>query len=263
MKHTNKMCEKSYPGIGLCIYCMDDFPNEKLSKEHIVPLALNGTLVIQNSVCKDCEGFTNKEFENEALQADFLVPRLLLELRRRNKKKITKALPPVDIIDANDESIKAITLELSDYPPIVSFYKFDPAGALVGIDRGIGLSSISFQFVTFPFPSLPSGHKSVELTHKSIWSAYALALAKMAYSFAVAECGISSFDGDAIRDLLLGKRSDILNFVGGPLDSDAVSNNQLHFLRVNKRGGKLSVSVNLFASYSAVRNEVYVGKIIK
>lgn len=245
----------------MCIYCMTPLPDNELTKEHIIPLALNGTLTFRNAVCETCRDYTNKAFENVSLQADFLIPRLLLELKRRQKG--TKPFPPAAVVTANDEAIEELILELADYPPVASFYTFDPAGALVEIDRGEGLEFIRLVFVKFPSPNYPSGLKQVEVTHKGVWSAYALSLAKMAYCYAVAEKGIGSFDGQGIRDLLLGKRTDILNFVGGPLDNDPVAKGHLHRLRMNTRGDSVSVTINLFASYSAVRNEVFVGKAIR
>ena len=43
---------------------------------------------------------------------------------------------------------------------------------------------------------------------------FAKMVAKIGYCYAVAKLGFDAFDGDAIRELLAGKRDDVYNFVG-------------------------------------------------
>jgi hypothetical protein len=128
-----------YPSQGRCIYCLKSAPS--LTKEHIVPEALNGSWLIHGAVCEPCRAHSNEAYENPALQCDMiLVARRLLELKRKraNKKK-PLTMPPVwpgDVAGTtNVEGLERRQLEPDQYPPVFKMIIIQPAGKLVGIDR--------------------------------------------------------------------------------------------------------------------------------
>jgi hypothetical protein len=90
---------------------------------------------------------------------------------------------------------------------------------------------------------------------------FSLTLAKIAYTYAVAERGLNGFDGDEIRALLRGERDDVYNFVGGLSRPEHFANRHLHALYIRERGDVLTVVVHLFASCKMMPYEVVVGKI--
>jgi hypothetical protein len=216
---------------------------------------------MRKAACDPCRDYTNTKFENTALQADFLVPRLLLELKRR-KKSIQKKLPKATIINHDNSRIEEIELQLSEYPPVVQFLKFRPAGLLVNEERTGGLEHIQVTSLNFNLPRSYS-YKAIETRHKFNHTAFSTTLAKIAYCFAVAEKGIDYFDGSSIRDLLLGRRTDTFNFVGGVLNGEHTSPTYLHHLSFRVRDNWLTVIVHLFASFNAEPYEVVVGKALK
>jgi hypothetical protein len=185
------MDKKNYDSIGRCIYCLGYFSPSELTDEHIVPLALNGTLIMKKAACDPCRDHTNKQFENDALQADFLVPRLLLELKRRKKSK-PKKLPAANIILHDDTEIRDIALELSQYPPIAHFFVFDPAGRLIGQEKTGDLDSFRIIDIHLPQPQNVF-YRRVETNHKQDFTSFAMTLAKIAYCFAVAEKRVGLF----------------------------------------------------------------------
>ncbi|MGZ5817880.1 MAG: HNH endonuclease, partial [Burkholderiaceae bacterium] len=216
MQPSMKMLSKNYQGFGRCIYCTQVFPTNELTREHIVPLALNGTLVIENAACKPCQTRSNESYENAALQANFLVPRLLLELKRR-KKKVEKHLPLVAIGNvANDATaIFDLELDLAQYPPYIPFLRLKLPGRLEGIERDGNLSEVRTQFV--PIQKASSVPLSGITTRTKLdHTAFGLTVAKIAFCFAIAERGLEAIDLSELRDLLLGKRSDLYNYVGSP-----------------------------------------------
>jgi hypothetical protein len=73
--------------------------------------------------------------------------------------------------------------------------------------------------------------------------------------------GLDYFDGAEIRDLILGKRSDTFNFVGGPLVREDAQPAKLHHLSFRRHKGLLTVVVHLFASFYLKPYEIVVGKI--
>lgn len=269
MRPSTFMAGKSYPPPGRCIYCLrgehDAAIDEKgvRTDEHIIPYALNGSLVIKDAVCSVCQKVTGRP-EQEALNSDLLVPRLLLELkRRRAKKKRQKSLPPValgNLTYSDDLSAFSIELSAAQYPPIIQLLVVPPPGFLTGKLRPDGdLDGFQMVFCNLGIKSaLP--HTSVTTRSCHNFTAFFYLVTKIAYSYAIAELGFSSFDGHAIRELLLGKRVDMFNFVGGPYIQEGGSKSSLHRLSIRRRGDWVTVIVHLFSSTGVPPYEVVVGR---
>ncbi len=99
MRPSLSMRRKRYKGIGLCIYCLKPFVPDQLTREHIIPDALRGTLIFENAVCANCQRITGKD-ESEALKQELLVPRVLLNLKPKNQ-----VLPlPLVFIGSHDDA---------------------------------------------------------------------------------------------------------------------------------------------------------------
>jgi hypothetical protein len=217
--HSMALRPQPYPSQGRCIYCLKQVA--KLTEEHIVPLALNGSWVIDGAACEPCRAHSNEAYENAALQCDLLrVPRQLLELRRRraNKKK-PLTMPPVwpgnSAGMTSVEGLERLQLEPDQYPPVFMMVIFQPAGKLLGIDRNVvreGQIRVWFRNIA-KSNQQPIG----DVTVRQIFdhTSFAHMLAKIAYCYAVAERGLDGFNGEEIRQLLSGERDDIYNFVGG------------------------------------------------
>lgn len=96
---------------------------------------------------------------------------------------------------------------------------------------------------------------------------FAMMLAKIAYCYTMAEYGETYFDAKDIRDLLLGNRHDVYNFVGNTETPERLATRELHGLYFRRRGEWLTVLVHLFASCQGQQNtnictpyEVVVGR---
>ncbi len=264
---SHKMRDQTYPAVGFCIYCLDrSIPDAELTLEHIIANALSGTLRLPKSACRKCAEYGNKKFEQPALNSSFLLARLLLQLRAQGKKT-SRPLPPVALgcvdISGTNTDIFDTVISIDEHPKALVFVVFPEAGFLSGIDSPKGLSSLRLSFT-----SIQSGFKSSPLERVSInsdlnFTALAYALAKIAYAYAVAERGIHGFEGDAIRKLLTGERSDIFNFVGSPQESSKRKYQELHRLSFSVKNGILVVLVHLFSSYGVRPYEVAVGKLLR
>ena len=146
-----------------------------------------------------------------------------------------------------------------EYPNIIQLSVLEPAGKLVGVDRGGDLKSFRIAIVNLgPSPKQRSNVTTRESRHHT---SFALLLAKIGYSYAVAELGIGAFDGSEIRDLLKDRRQDSYNFVGGMSRKEHYAERHLHALYVKRRGAMVTVVVHLFASLGMVPYEVVVGEI--
>ena len=235
-----------YPSLGKCIFCLGSPPESELTDEHIIPFALNGNLVFVDGTCKKCAEYGNKTFEQPALNADLYLPRVLLQLRRRNKKT-QKTLPTVAL---GDDTLGCggpkVQLDINTFPKQLALVVFDPAGLISNVERSSDLSSLGVCFFNLWFHDptpIPGG---VTVESKATNGPFATALAKSAYCFAVAELGLDAFDGDDIRDLLTGKRQDVYNFVGAPAAKEKLSDNHLHELYIRRQGPWVTVLVHLF-----------------
>jgi hypothetical protein len=238
-----------------CVFCLADLsklPPEEVTDEHIIPRALNGSLVIRNGVCAPCAKLSNKNYENIALNNDLFVARRLLDLkksRRRGKKqKSPEPLPLVALGNHVTGGEELFNIQLSDdeYPDRFSLILFPPPGRLTGEDRGSEIKSIRGQF--FDLGSNQGRRMNVTTREPHVNGPFATMLAKIAYCYAIAEKNFDAFDGDDIRDLLMGRRDDVYNFVGCPAEPEVLSDRPLHALYFRERGDWLTVLVHFFAS---------------
>jgi hypothetical protein len=216
------MRQHDYHLDGRCIYCLTDmtgWKDEDKTDEHIIARALNGGLIIRHGACKACAKLSNDEYENTALNTDLLVPKRILELRksrRRGRKQLPpKPLPPLALGNQTmnpNVDIFDITAQKEQYPQTFALIGFPPPGLLSGIDRGSGITEMRVQL--FNLGPKKETLNNVTTRTPFVNGPFAKMLAKIGYCYAVAERNIDGFDGDAIRDLLAGRRGDVYNFVG-------------------------------------------------
>jgi hypothetical protein len=256
------MRQKHYPSFCICIYCLNPFPPDQLTDEHIIPYALNGTLVIEKAACESCRDRSNRVYEEPALNADFLVPRLLMEMKRRKKAK-PKRFPLVSL--GGGIHAKAcdfdVELKAAEYPPLFQLLVLPIPGRLADVDRGSTLSTLQHQIYHLPKTWEAERFQSGITTRTAFaHTAFSTTLAKIAYCFAVAECGLNTYDFSELRELLLGKRDDVYNFVGSRDVTSGSTDWHLHDVRVVQHSSFLTVHVHLFASCRLRPYEVVVAK---
>ena len=259
------MTGKSYPGTEVCVYCMRPFAPHELTDEHIIPEALGGALIFKKAACICCARHSNQAYENIALQADFLVPRLLLELKRkRQNQKTPKKLPLASSQCFSPENsahvVYDLELEVAQYPQVFDWIVIEPPGKLVGIERGEGLKGMWIQHIDLGIRSTLSYPVSTRHMHNH--TAFGLTVVKIGYCFAMAERGFDKFDGSEVRDLLSGKRNDLYNFFGSSSDGSSIRLDQLHHISLIEEKGFLIARVQLFASCAALPYLVVLGPIL-
>ncbi|WP_458137110.1 hypothetical protein [Methylomonas sp. YC3] len=120
------------------------------------------------------------------------------------------------------------------------------------------LESLRIQIVNLRINPMPS--TGVTLRTPFNHTAFSLTLAKIGYCYAIAERGYDSFESTEIRDLLLGYRDDVYNFVGSYGISEKPKINQLHWLSLVKIGKYLVARVHLFASCGITPYQVVLGE---
>lgn len=247
------MRQHDYRLDGRCVYCradMSGYAAEEITDEHIIPRALNGTLVIRRGACVVCARLSNKNYEAAALNSDLLVPRRLLELKASRRRGRSQSAPRPLPLTARGEAVMGggdfeINLAREDYPQTFALIVFQPAGLLAGDDRGGDLQRMRLQVF-----NMGGSNPNTDITTRSPMTngPFAMMLAKIGYCYAMAEYGESYFRSGDIRDLLLGRRHDVYNFVGNTEDPERLTTKALHGLYFRRRGEWLTVVVHLFAS---------------
>ena len=249
----------SYDPPGQCIYCGDKSNTELLTREHIMPFALNGTLVIPKASCPKCSEITSK-VETFCLQKMFIDARTHLGLASRSKRK-KKPRPPLRVghIGPSNEVEWWQELSAGKHPFALLSFGFGPAGILSGRPPN-DPPSIQMCFTPAPgfaerFGALPVNASVGYVVDTDL---FARMLAKIAHSFAVAGLGLAGFQ-PFLPDVILGHDRDIFRYVGGAIGGDE-HNPNLHSIRLKVENGIVTVYVRLFAALGAPAYLIAVGR---
>jgi hypothetical protein len=261
MLRSTALVSKRYPSPGKCIFCAS---KSDLTDEHIVPRALSGAgeIVFEAASCATCNGYANRTYEQKAWENDFIGVRHMLELKQSKRRRSSeRRMPKVAYNAANEDPLPTAefrhTLPAAHYPPIYQYVFHEPAGLLVGVDKSSGVSSIRLGLLHLGKKNItPVG---VETRMPMIMGITEMVVAKMAYCYAIAECGIDAIDATALLDLLMGRREDIFNFVGSPIEKEQLAMLQFHKFYFRKRGELNTVIVHLFSSFDGPKHEVVIG----
>jgi glutaredoxin len=177
MKYDARSAETSkvYNAVGRCIYCGAGAEN-RLSREHIVPIGLGGGLVLSKASCESCSKITQK-FEEICLRKIFLPYRVYVGLMRHRKEL--------------RESIKE-NGEFLIIPRI-----FGEPGLICGRPPG---NPLVFTYLLYA-DGQEIDHHVQRLAAGEIcfdMAAFARMLAKIAHSYVVAELGLDGVDPELL-----------------------------------------------------------------
>ena len=188
----NRKKPKIYPSEGRCIYCGKGGSEHYLSREHVVPKGLAGSLLFRKASCKSCAVVTAK-FEEECLRYNFSVYRTIA--------KFPSTRPPL-------QGPRALCLPELPRPGILDGRL--PSNDLV-CERMLIWSGFTPSEQPFREPSLNFN-----------WTAFLRMLAKIGHGYAVGELGIDSFV-HALPQVILGERPDLAQYLVGISDSPYAS----------------------------------------
>jgi HNH endonuclease len=177
------MTQMSGVKAGFCIYCGS---TEHLSREHVVPYALGGTLTITKGSCEECRKKTHA-FETDVLTGPLRMVRYIQNLPSGTKHRAVPKTVELSV-KLRDGTEQRIEVPIAQAPIFLAFYEFgepkylDPTrgvnletGGVVtvnyGQDLGQVLSALRAKGMTIVGPP----GRPV---------AFARLIAKIAYSFA-------------------------------------------------------------------------------
>jgi hypothetical protein len=252
---------KFYPSLGKCIYCFDD--KSKLTDEHIIPLSLQGDWVFDDASCLVCNRITH-EFETPVINTlEHFRVRYGVNTRRPRVRKKFFTLDAV----GKDGMTKKVTVPAAEVPAVAMLYKFGRANIL----QGKPPFDPTFEWLPVPYFDHAALRQAMakyswdgQLQSKMVPEQFARMLAKIAYSYAIAELGFGAFEPLCL-DIILGKSNNYSYTVGGSFDlKPEADGSGDHFITLGmidqpNRPKLVIVNIRLFQQMGTPHHYVIVG----
>src|SRR5262245_27323795 len=121
--------------VGRCVYCDSD---DDLSDEHVVPLGLGGTWILQAASCGRCRDITSR-IELQVLREHSLALRTVTEMPTRRKGERPKSLRQKLIAKGAPVSLD---LDPSQHPAQLAFPIFAPPAGFADTTAAVKLLTI-------------------------------------------------------------------------------------------------------------------------
>jgi hypothetical protein len=200
--------------VGHCIYCGSE---EGLTDEHVIPLSLNGTMILPKSSCRVCAEITSK-FERTVSRQMYGQLRAKHGYKTRRKKKRPVSYPLSYVHFSG--STRSLELSLSDYPNAFLIPYLPAPGILTGApltetnpeirlelqaspdQLAQAASLIESEWITFSTPNVFA------------WGDFCRLLAKIAHGFLIASYGQEGYV-PYLPNLILGRSHYLAHYVGG------------------------------------------------
>ena len=231
--------KKVYSSVGKCIYCNS---SDDLSDEHIIPFGLGGRLELPESSCQGCSKKTST-FEHTCLRTMYGPLRLLYDLPSRRKKSRPRTLPLKVKFNQEDDEWELTEIEQERYPFLVTFPYFPMPNLLNenskdevrgSVTNRLWIRGASPNYVfkdLLQDLTLKLEAHSIMPEAKAHIEEFCQMLAKIGYSFAVAELGSDSFRPFLIPHII-DKRLENCGDYMGSLGRDETPSDNLHELSI-------------------------------
>lgn len=243
---------------GACIYC--GTRDGRLTDEHVVPKGLGGTLVLPQASCDDCARLTS-QFEMRVLRGFLDRGRRALGIKGRkgHKRTVADTLPQTFI--QPDESTREVEAPWDDGVKVMHLPVFVLPAFL---DPKRPMDPSVSQLDIMALDTLHFGLGQGELVREyqaqgmrfedrmDVW-AFVRMLAKIAHSYHVAVHGLFPLEQSPLVPIILGRRSDALNWIGNtsadPLPSGGQALHLLHHAVLESDNGSQAwaARIKLFA----------------
>lgn len=246
--------------VGQCIYC---FTHEApFSREHVIPLGLNGELLLLDASCASCRRITSR-FEQDAMRSALIGPRTGLRMRTRRPRERPTRLP---LLVERGGRRQQILIPAEEYPAFLATPVFAPPAHLSGLPyasgivvRGAGRTQVS----GLPLSALRQKYRceyaGVQIAYQAV--EFARLVAKIAYGYAVLVMGLGAITNAHVLPAIRGDSTDIGRWVGSVEGEPIGPNTGLHALSLKVNDGEIHVFVRLFAQFNAREYVVVIGRV--
>ncbi len=245
--------------IGECIYCRTK--QGPFGDEHLIARGLNGPWVLNEASCKErCEKITSA-FEGHVLGPVLRGARAGLKMRMGDRPTTLPLL-----IDRGDGDFVEVQVPIEDYPAVVQFPEYLPPAYLDTrpYTSGIDLCGERTIQVAGPRPEDVGrrlGAKGMRWTTEFKRTTFPRLIAKVAYTFLVADVGLDSIETSYVVPAILEEADDIGRWVGCDEMHYITDLRYLHGVMQKIVNDEVFMRVRLFACYGAPEYVVVVGRL--
>ncbi len=212
--------------IGRCIYCPEI---EKLSREHVIPFSLGGSIVLQAASCPACAKITRR-FEQVCARTIFGPLRITHDMQTRRRAERPTEL---EIIVEYEGASQRMMVPASEYPAApIAMPVLPPAGIKYGYPKTTQIDHLNFVNISpyhvgrmnrLIYRLLLLGAKSATFTVRFQFKAFMRLLAKIAHGAAIANFGLDTFE-PLLPDYILGRDKSLSYVIGGTNDKLVLKN---------------------------------------
>jgi hypothetical protein len=244
--------------IGRCIYCKTTTP--PLRREHMIAAGLNGPWVLHEASCKKHADVTSA-FEGQVLGSILRPARAGLKMRMTQRPTTLPLL-----IDRGDGEFTSIDVPVEDYPAAVIFLEYPPPAYLDGRPYVSGVSVCGQRTVQVAGPPPDEigrrlGAKKLQLKATFVGNTFERLIAKIAYTFVVADVGLDGIESAYVLPAILGEADDMGRWFGCDAMAYITDPRYLHGVAMQVIGREAIVRVRLFVNAPTPEYIVVVGKL--
>lgn len=263
------MADIFYPPVGHCIYCGETklpIGEDRFTDEHIIPLGIGGNLILPEASCTICQRLINNQIETPILQHEWRAFRDRKGFPSRKKKaRATRTHIPATRVDGS-----RLSIPIQDHSTPVPLYRFHEP-------RLLSKRVIPTLNHHWTMSILASGDEETAMQRKySDWNKqhefitrphlFARMLAKIGYSYTVAEYGAPPAFTPFAPQIILGISEDWTELVGGSLEFPLPIPGGDHVTNISIRGtgpdtGYILVEIRLFSQIVMPLYWVVVGQV--
>ncbi|MEO7050358.1 MAG: hypothetical protein ABI128_01715 [Rhodanobacter sp.] len=205
----------SYPSVGQCVYCGDN--EGKLTKEHIVPRALHGNLVLPDASCNGCCAITSN-FERRVLRGFLENGRRAMGISSRHKKHLKPDFIPTQFIAIDDSRWEENVL-FEEGLHVVHLPVFIKPLMLGGVSKsgastGCEIVAIDTLHIGDTKCAQRRGAVGVQIKTDVDTGAFVRMLAKVAHCYYIAEKGLFPLSQSPILPVIMGRSDDAKPWIG-------------------------------------------------
>ncbi|HVW74764.1 MAG TPA: hypothetical protein VHC39_14105 [Rhizomicrobium sp.] len=222
---------KTYDGVGRCVYCgaasYTKEANDPLALEHIIPLALDGTLELPAASCQACERITGR-IEQIVLRGSLRGIREHLGLKSRGKEGRPDTLPIFGVRNEGEKE-QRFDVPIEDYP--TTLLMLTAREALIFLPPGSPHDGQVWNYFATDIGKFVAKYGLHSFSHPALDAhSFLRMLGKIAHSFLTAEIGLGTFR-PTLPDMILGKSEDFWRYIGG-VDKPGPASEELHEISI-------------------------------
>jgi HNH endonuclease len=249
---------RHYTDPGCCIYC-GERDQQLLTDEHIIPMALRGTLIFDNASCRSCAKIVNV-FETYVLRGTLMDARRHFDLKGRKHQKSPQPERRLGRFKEDGSFERWEPVNPVDDPVFVAFPMLSPPSIVLGqqATTGFTVHGINTYSTAQSSALLKKAGRGAAKVQPIRFDYFARFLAKIAHGVAVAELGDALVDR-FLPEIILGQGETPSHYIGSWL-SEGEAADTLHSLSIGSADGYVAVDIRLLANTNAPSYLVVAGR---